>query len=78
MILVDGKKIANDILATVAERILLLPRKPTLLVITCDPNFETEKYLALKKNKASTLGSTTTATCSYRHKSSRFFNPCQS
>ena len=53
--LVDGITIANDILARVKTQVEDLGFTPTLTVITCDPNFETEKYLALKKRKAESL-----------------------
>lgn len=56
MNVVDGKKIANDILEAVASQVSLLNKKPKLTVLACDPNFETQKYLALKQSKAELLG----------------------
>lgn len=56
MNLVAGKKIADDISLAVAKRVAKLGATLRLAVITCDPNFETKKYLALKKDKAETLG----------------------
>jgi methylenetetrahydrofolate dehydrogenase (NADP+)/methenyltetrahydrofolate cyclohydrolase len=56
MNVVDGKKIANDILEAVARQVTLLDKRPKLTVLACDPNFETQKYLALKQSKAKLLG----------------------
>jgi len=56
MILVDGKTLAADLLEEVAAEIKKLSKTPHLEVITCAPNFETRKYLALKQSKASALG----------------------
>jgi len=56
MNLVDGKKIATAILAHIKAQVSLLLTAPTLTVIACNPNFETEKYLALKKHTAESLG----------------------
>lgn len=56
MKLVDGKQIANEIYKEVADQVAALRRKPTLTVLTCAPNFETQKYLALKKRKAEEVG----------------------
>lgn len=56
MILVDGKKLAQDILTTVMSDVRKLEKVPRMVVITCEPNFETQKYLALKKQKAETSG----------------------
>jgi methylenetetrahydrofolate dehydrogenase (NADP+)/methenyltetrahydrofolate cyclohydrolase len=56
MILVDGRalsaQITEEIIAMVKEKAIT----PTLVVVTCDPNFETKKFLALKQKKAETLG----------------------
>jgi methylenetetrahydrofolate dehydrogenase (NADP+)/methenyltetrahydrofolate cyclohydrolase len=56
MSLVAGKTIAAEISAAVALRVKELNTTLRLAVITCNPNFETKKYLALKKTKAQTLG----------------------
>jgi len=53
---IDGKKIAEDIYTKTQERIKKLGRAPVLAVITCAPNFETKKYLALKEKKALSIG----------------------
>lgn len=55
MILVAGKKIAGDILTQLQERIAELPQPPSLKIITCDPNFETKRYLAMKEATAKKL-----------------------
>ncbi len=57
--LVDGKKIAEDIYTQTRERVLACDHTPVLTIITCDPNFETKKYLALKEKKAKSIGITT-------------------
>lgn len=54
--LVDGKNIAASIVEVVKAEIESKNLKPRLVVITCDPNFETRKYLDLKKTKAEALG----------------------
>ncbi len=55
---VDGKGIASTVLQTVAEEVATLPRAPRLSAITCAPNFETQKYLEMKKKKAASVGIT--------------------
>jgi methylenetetrahydrofolate dehydrogenase (NADP+) / methenyltetrahydrofolate cyclohydrolase len=54
--MVDGRQIAEDILAATKEVVDTLPRQPQLLAFTCAPNFETRRYLALKKRKAAEIG----------------------
>jgi methylenetetrahydrofolate dehydrogenase (NADP+) / methenyltetrahydrofolate cyclohydrolase len=54
--IVDGKKIAQQIYESVRADVALLPKPPVLAAITCAPNFETQKYLALKKRKAAEVG----------------------
>jgi methylenetetrahydrofolate dehydrogenase (NADP+)/methenyltetrahydrofolate cyclohydrolase len=56
MVLVDGKKIAADISVAVAARVAVLPTPVRLVVVACDPNFETKKYLTLKQARAAALG----------------------
>lgn len=56
--LVDGKAIAADILAVVQKEVEALGRSPRLSAITCAPNFETRKYLQMKKAKAAAVGIT--------------------
>lgn len=54
--IIDGKAIARDILHEVAETVATLPQSPRLTVFTCAPNFETEKFLALKQKRAQEVG----------------------
>lgn len=54
--IVNGKAIASDIYREVANEVSHLDVKPHLTVFTCAPNFETQKYLALKMNKARQVG----------------------
>lgn len=54
--IVDGKKIAEDIFAEIQEQIRALSAPPRLTVFTSEPNFETQKFLAVKKRKAEELG----------------------
>lgn len=56
MNLVAGKKIAQDISFAVAKSVAELEATLRLVVITCAPNFETKKYLTLKKERAQNLG----------------------
>ncbi len=59
---VDGKKIAARLYEDAKIKIAKNGEKPTLGILTCAPNFETEKYLALKEKKASDIGVTTSVT----------------
>lgn len=54
--LVDGKAIASDILNSVALDVAKLGNVPRLAAITCAPNFETQKYLQMKRLKATSVG----------------------
>lgn len=54
--IVDGKALASEIYKDTAHLVERLPVSPAMAIITCDPNFETQKYLDLKKAKASALG----------------------
>lgn len=54
--LVDGRTIADDICASIKEAIARSGVRPHLTVLTCAPNFETQKFLALKREKANALG----------------------
>ena len=56
--IVDGKKLAAEIYSETAERVSALSRVPVLVAITCAPNFETQKYLQLKMQKAKEVGIT--------------------
>lgn len=54
--LVDGKAIAGSVYEKLGERVRSLGRAPVLAIVTCSPNFETKKYLALKEKKAREVG----------------------
>jgi methylenetetrahydrofolate dehydrogenase (NADP+)/methenyltetrahydrofolate cyclohydrolase len=56
--IVDGKRIAQAIYTDVAHTVSQLARPPVLVAVTCAPNFETKKYLELKKRKAAFIGIT--------------------
>lgn len=56
--IVDGKQIARELYAQLATEVALLSKSPVLAAITCAPNFETQKYLELKKRKAAEVGIT--------------------
>jgi methylenetetrahydrofolate dehydrogenase (NADP+) / methenyltetrahydrofolate cyclohydrolase len=56
--IVDGKKIAHQVYKFLKGEVVLLPKAPVLAAITCAPNFETQKYLHLKKRKAAEVGIT--------------------
>lgn len=54
--LVDGKTIAATILETIAVEVESLGRPVTMTAVTCAPNFETKKYLEMKKSRAADVG----------------------
>ncbi len=54
--IVAGQKIAEEIYAEVRTLVTDFSLKPVLRIFTCDPNFETKRYLELKKKKALSLG----------------------
>ena len=54
--IVDGKAIALRIYNEVANQVSHMDTKPHLTVFTCAPNFETQKYLSLKRKKAHEVG----------------------
>lgn len=56
MKLIDGRKIAQDIFTDTAALVKKLDKTPVLVAITCAPNFETQKYLEMKKRKAAEVG----------------------
>lgn len=55
---VEGKKIAEAVFEKIRTDVAMLPRAPRLLIISCAPTPETERYLALKQKKASEVGIT--------------------
>jgi len=62
MQLLDGRALAQDINASVKVRVSCLNEAPTLAILACNPNFETQKYLELKKRAAAALGISITVT----------------
>lgn len=56
MSLVEGKKIAQEIFEEITLEVQKLQKAPVLVAVTCAPNFETQKYLEMKKAKASQVG----------------------
>lgn len=56
--IIDGKALASQIIHTVAKQVAMLPTAPLLTVFTCAPNFETQKFLALKQKQAARCGIT--------------------
>jgi len=54
--IVDGRAIAEDIYEGLKREVHALGRAPVLSIITCSPNFETKKYLELKRKKAAAIG----------------------
>jgi len=56
--LVDGKAIAAEILDQVKTDVEAIGRTVTLTAVTCAPNFETKKYLEMKKKRAASVGIT--------------------
>ena len=53
--IIDGNKIAKDILEQV-EKDIETTSGLTLTAVTCAPNFETQKYLEMKKRRATAVG----------------------
>ena len=56
MNIIDGRALALQIKREIAHEVAGLARAPTLAIVACDPNFETQKYLELKQGIAKTLG----------------------
>lgn len=54
--IIDGRAIARAILEGVKKEIDARAVPPRLTVFTCAPNFETQKFLALKQKRASEVG----------------------
>lgn len=54
--IVDGRAIAADIYARIAERTTQAGISPRLAVLTCAPNAATRQYLDLKARKAADVG----------------------
>ena len=56
--IIDGKRIAEAILEEVRGEVSMMSQSPRLTVFTCAPNFETQKFLALKQKRATEVGIT--------------------
>lgn len=54
--IIDGRAIAEDIYQGIKNTITHMDSAPHLTVFTCAPNFETQKFLALKRRKAQAVG----------------------
>lgn len=54
--LVDGRTIAAELYRELKNEVTHLDTRPHFTVFTCAPNFETKKYLDLKKRKAEEVG----------------------
>ena len=54
--IIDGRAIASEIIRALANQVSHLAVKPHLTVFTCAPNFETKKFLAIKKKQAIAAG----------------------
>lgn len=54
--LVDGTRIAQDILREIQNQITHMAHTPHAIVCTCAPNFETKRYLKMKQVKAKQVG----------------------
>ena len=54
--IVDGRMLAEALYSDIRTRTALLERTVRLGIVTCAPNFETQKYLDLKKRKAVEVG----------------------
>lgn len=53
---INGKAIAADIVRETANAVSHLSHQPHAMIVTCAPNFETQKYLALKLKRAEEAG----------------------
>ncbi len=54
--IVNGKKIATGIYESIYKSVERAERAPHLTIFTCEPNFETKKFLTLKETKAKGVG----------------------
>ena len=54
--LVDGRAMAEAVLAEVAAAVAVLPVPPTLTALTASPDLPTQRYLALKQHRAAAAG----------------------
>jgi methylenetetrahydrofolate dehydrogenase (NADP+)/methenyltetrahydrofolate cyclohydrolase len=54
--IVDGRKIADEALTLLQKKIDTQDLAPHLTIFVCEPNFETQKYLALKRKRSAQIG----------------------
>lgn len=54
--IIDGKRIAEEIFQDLRAKVRSLPHSPRLTVATCAPNFETARFLGIKKKRAEDIG----------------------
>ena len=54
--IVDGNSLAHRLFDDLKDRVAALPKSPRLTVLTCAPNFETQKFLTIKRKQAERLG----------------------
>lgn len=54
--IVDGKAIAAGIIRETSNMVSHLSHAPHAMIVTCAPNFETQKYLELKRKRAREAG----------------------
>lgn len=54
--IIDGRALAREITAGIESTVKHLAVPPRLTVFTCAPNFETQKFLALKQKNAHMVG----------------------
>jgi methylenetetrahydrofolate dehydrogenase (NADP+)/methenyltetrahydrofolate cyclohydrolase len=54
--IINGPNIAARVLDEVREKVAGMEQSPSLMVFTCAPNYETKKYLNIKKKKAGEVG----------------------
>ncbi len=54
--IVDGKALAQIVIHDIAAEIAKQSTPPSLAIFTCEPNFETQKFLAIKQKQATVAG----------------------
>ncbi len=54
--IIDGRRAAEAVYEKIRVRVSALSSRPRLTIFVCEPNFATQKYLALKERKAMDVG----------------------
>jgi methylenetetrahydrofolate dehydrogenase (NADP+)/methenyltetrahydrofolate cyclohydrolase len=54
--IIDGRALATDIISDIKSQTVAMKDMPLLTVLTCEPNFETKKFLDLKTKRAAEAG----------------------